>query len=106
MPGLMKHIVERSCLQTLCNQQYCSCLQDTERCVCAAQTPGSSQQLASQIHDELRANLLHNIVAQHEETGYLWENYKDDTGQGQGSHPFTGWTALIVLIAAQAYFNV
>lgn len=42
-------------------------------------------------------------VKVYNESGYLWENYDDDTGHGKGSHPFTGWTALLVLVAGQAY---
>ena len=70
------------------------------------QVPGKEQAQAAQIHDELRANLLSNVVGQYKETGFLWENYRDDSGQGQGSHPFTGWTALVVLIAGETYFDI
>lgn len=63
-------------------------------------TPGPHQARASQLHQELRGNLLTNIVRQYRQTGYLWEQYNDAKGQGKGSHPFTGWTALVVLLAA------
>lgn len=42
-------------------------------------------------------------VKVYNESGYLWENYDDDDGHGKGSHPFTGWTALLVLVAGQTY---
>lgn len=74
--------------------------------VCLVQVPGESRELARQIHDELRENILRNLVEQYSKTGYLWENYRDDSGHGQGSHPFTGWTALVVLIAGETYFDI
>lgn len=70
------------------------------------QVPGASQELAGRIHDELRQNILRNVVQQYHTTGYLWENYRDENGRGQGSHPFTGWTALVVLIAGETYFEI
>lgn len=78
----------------------------TQESASVVQVPGPSQQVAAELHGELRTNLLQNVVGQYEQTGYLWENYRDDSGQGQGSHPFTGWTALIVLIAGETYFDV
>ncbi|EFN57426.1 hypothetical protein CHLNCDRAFT_20925, partial [Chlorella variabilis] len=63
-------------------------------------TVGPYQSQAAGLHQELRRNLLQNIVREYERTGYLWEQYDDATGQGKGSHPFTGWTALVALLAA------
>ncbi|CAL8462054.1 g1585 [Coccomyxa elongata] len=71
-----------------------------------SQVPGASQELAGRIHDELRRNILRNVVQQYHTTGYLWENYRDESGRGQGSHPFTGWTALVVPIAGETYFEI
>ena len=34
------------------------------------------------------------------ETGFAWEQYNPDTGKGQRTQYFTGWTALIVKILA------
>ena len=48
----------------------------------------------------LRAALLDNLVGQYNERGYLFEQYDDGSGQGKGSHPFTGWTALLTLISS------
>ena len=70
------------------------------------QVSGQNQELATQLYQALRSNILSNVGKQYEETGYLWENYKDDMGRGQGSHPFTGWTALLVLMESETYFNV
>jgi hypothetical protein len=42
-----------------------------------------------------------NIVDQYYKSGYIWEQYKDtEEGDGKGSHPFTGWSALVVLMMA------
>ena len=70
------------------------------------QVPGRNKDQAAQLYSALRENVLRNVGKQYQETGYLWENYKDDTGKGQGSHPFTGWTALLVLMDSETYFDV
>jgi len=62
--------------------------------------------MAAQLYSGLRENILSNVGKQYGETGFLWENYKDDTGKGQGSHPFTGWTSLLVLMDGETYFDV
>ncbi|XP_017316328.1 mannosyl-oligosaccharide glucosidase [Ictalurus punctatus] len=64
---------------------------------------GPYQETASDLYQELRTNIINNIYKQYHETGYIWEQYSDSTGRGQGSHPFTGWSALIVLIMAEEY---
>lgn len=43
------------------------------------------------------------ILSEYKRTGYLWEQYSDSDGKGSGCRPFTGWTALIVLIMAEDY---
>ncbi|CEO98596.1 Mannosyl-oligosaccharide glucosidase [Plasmodiophora brassicae] len=58
---------------------------------------------ARDLYKRLRHNLISNVVRSFEETGYLWEQYNADTGDGQRSRPFTGWTTLIVLIMAEQY---
>ena len=64
-------------------------------------SPYSAQ--ASKIYEELRTNIVSNIITQYRTTGYVWEQYNDVTGKGQGSHPFTGWSALVVAIMAEDY---
>ncbi|KAF8936813.1 Processing alpha glucosidase I [Haplosporangium gracile] len=59
---------------------------------------GPYREKAAKIYNELRDNLIKNIYSEYERTGYVWEQYNDKTGHGQRSHPFTGWTAMIVLI--------
>ncbi|GAB2297605.1 ADP-ribosylation factor GTPase-activating protein gcs1 [Dionaea muscipula] len=58
---------------------------------------------AKTIYDDLRRNLIRNIVKHHEKTGYLWEQYDQKAGGGKGTRPFTGWTSLVLLIMAEVY---
>ncbi|WIA10052.1 hypothetical protein OEZ85_010262 [Tetradesmus obliquus] len=66
-------------------------------------TAGPHQEAAAQAYADLRANLLRNLAGQYHSTGYLWEQYDDTDGRPKGSHPFTGWTALLTLIASEAF---
>ena len=68
-----------------------------------ADQPGPHRERAAQLYGELRRNLIDNLYRQYAESGYLWEHYSDSTGRGQGSHPFTGWSALVVLMMAEDY---
>ncbi|XP_059408613.1 mannosyl-oligosaccharide glucosidase-like [Carassius carassius] len=64
---------------------------------------GPYKKKAATLYQDLRTNLINNVYKQYMETGYIWEQYNDSTGRGQGSHPFTGWSALTVLIMAEEY---
>ncbi|XP_055594346.1 uncharacterized protein LOC129745350 isoform X2 [Uranotaenia lowii] len=64
---------------------------------------GPYQKQAAEIYSELRQNVIRNMFNQYQATGYLWENYNDKTGKGRGCYPFTGWSALVVLIMAEIY---
>ncbi len=66
---------------------------------------GPYKEKAATLYQELRTNLINNVYKQYMDTGYIWEQYNDSTGRGQGSHPFTGWSALTVLIMAEEYWN-
>ncbi|XP_030644183.1 mannosyl-oligosaccharide glucosidase [Chanos chanos] len=66
-------------------------------------TEGPYREKANALYQELRTNLINNVYRQYVETGYFWEQYNDSTGRGQGSHPFTGWSALTVLMMAEQY---
>lgn len=68
-----------------------------------ADQPGPHRERVAQLYGELRRNLIDNLYRQYAESGYLWEHYSDSTGRGQGSHPFTGWSALVVLMMAEDY---
>ncbi|XP_044978139.1 mannosyl-oligosaccharide glucosidase GCS1-like [Hordeum vulgare subsp. vulgare] len=59
---------------------------------------------AGELYDELRSNLIRNIVGNYQETGFFWENYdQKNRGKGKGARSFTGWTSLVVLIMAESY---
>ncbi|CAN2388288.1 mannosyl-oligosaccharide glucosidase activity [Pristimantis euphronides] len=68
-----------------------------------SQIDGPYRERALGLYRELRVNLISNLYRQYKESGFLWEQYNDQTGRGQGSHPFTGWSALIVQIMAEEY---
>ncbi|CDH50432.1 glycoside hydrolase family 63 protein [Lichtheimia corymbifera JMRC:FSU:9682] len=66
-------------------------------------TPGPYQKRAKEIYTELRNNIINTVYKDYAQTGYVWEQYSDSTGKGQRSHPFTGWTSLVLLIMAEQY---
>lgn len=65
--------------------------------------PGPYSEDAKHIYVELRHNIVKNIIGQYKKTGYIWEQYNDKTGDGSGCKPFTGWSALVVLIMSEQY---
>lgn len=65
--------------------------------------PGPHADRAKEIYRELRMNIVKNMYRVYEKTGHVWEQYDEKTGQGKGSHPFTGWSSLIVLIMSELY---
>lgn len=68
-----------------------------------ANAVGPYREKASEVYAELRANVVENMFNQYRASGYIWEQYDDVTGKGKGSHPFTGWSALVVSIMAEQY---
>ncbi|MGH0179550.1 UNVERIFIED_CONTAM: hypothetical protein FKN15_001827 [Acipenser sinensis] len=68
-----------------------------------ANTEGPYKEKSASLYQELRTNIIENVYSQYMETGCIWEQYNDSTGRGQGSHPFTGWSALCVLMMAEQY---
>lgn len=68
-----------------------------------AHAAGPYQQTAKDVYRELKTNVVSNMFREYNRTGFLWEQYNDASGFGQGSHPFTGWSALVVLIMGDSY---
>ncbi|KAK9301679.1 hypothetical protein QLX08_006092 [Tetragonisca angustula] len=64
---------------------------------------GPYKEEARKIYQNLRKNLIQNVFKQYKKTGYVWENYGDFHGEPKGSHPFTGWTSLVLLLMAEIY---
>ncbi|KAL7040295.1 hypothetical protein ACKWTF_000342 [Chironomus riparius] len=57
---------------------------------------------AKEVYTELRNNVVANVLKQYKTTGYIWEQYSDQ-GKGMGCYPFTGWSALFVMIMSEKY---
>lgn len=72
----------------------------------AAQGTGEAAATARRLHDDLRDRVLRLTLENYEATGFLWENYDEKRGTGRGCRPFTGWTALLVLILQAEYFEI
>ncbi|KAI9012924.1 glycoside hydrolase [Gaertneriomyces semiglobifer] len=68
-----------------------------------ASQPGPYREKAEQIYRQLRHNVIENVYKEYERTGYVWEQYAQDDGRGLRSHPFTGWTSLVLLIMSEIY---
>ncbi|KAK4308772.1 hypothetical protein Pmani_019554 [Petrolisthes manimaculis] len=66
-------------------------------------TDGPHRHLAGEIYTNLRKNVIYNVMKEYKRSGYLWEHYNDKTGKGEGCRPFTGWTALVVLMMGETY---
>ncbi|KAI6175412.1 putative mannosyl-oligosaccharide glucosidase [Aphelenchoides bicaudatus] len=64
---------------------------------------GETAERADELYSKLRNNIVSNIVRQHKKTGQFWEHYSDKNGNGGGTRPFTGWTALVLAIMTDQY---
>lgn len=64
---------------------------------------GPFKERVANLYRRLRANLIDNMVGEYQRNGFIWEQYSDNNGHGQRAHPFTGWSALIILIMAEEY---
>jgi mannosyl-oligosaccharide glucosidase len=62
------------------------------------ETPPKVKAQATKIYTELRTNLVKNVFKEWERTGFAWEQYNPETGAGQRTQHFTGWTSLVVVI--------
>ncbi|GAB7364987.1 hypothetical protein MBLNU230_g5770t1 [Neophaeotheca triangularis] len=65
-----------------------------------ATSSGPHQAQAITMYNALRKNLVETVYKSWLETGFAWEQYNPDTGAGQRTQHFTGWTSLVVKIMA------
>jgi mannosyl-oligosaccharide glucosidase len=61
---------------------------------------------AAKLYSRLRKNLVDTVYKSWEETGFAWEQYHPETGAGQRTQHFTGWTSLVVKIMAMEDLTV
>jgi len=77
------------------NMQYLVCR--------ALKTYYPANPTAQRLYGQVRNATIQHVVSQFNTTGYIWENYNETTGNGQGNHPFTGWSTLILLLIDEIY---
>lgn len=65
-----------------------------------SQQPGPLQKRTATMYGALRKNLVETVYRSWLDTGFAWEQYNPETGAGQRTQHFTGWTSLIVNIMA------
>ncbi|KAL2871349.1 mannosyl-oligosaccharide glucosidase [Aspergillus lucknowensis] len=61
-----------------------------------ATAAGPQQNRARKLYSNLRKNLVENVFREWKKTGFAWEQYNPETGKGQRTQHFTGWTSLVV----------
>ncbi|CAG8386505.1 unnamed protein product [Penicillium salamii] len=61
-----------------------------------ATATGPHQEQARELYNTLRKNLVENVFREWKKTGFAWEQYNPDSGNGQRTQHFTGWTSMVV----------
>ncbi|KAK0727287.1 glycoside hydrolase [Lasiosphaeria miniovina] len=61
---------------------------------------GPHRETARDLYTRLRRNVVDTVYASWADTGFAWEQYNPETGQGQRTQHFTGWTSLVVKVMA------
>ncbi|CAG8088508.1 unnamed protein product [Penicillium olsonii] len=61
-----------------------------------ATASGPHQTQARELYNTLRKNLVENVFREWKKTGFAWEQYNPDSGSGQRTQHFTGWTSMVV----------
>lgn len=74
------------------------------RALSALEVEGSGPSArAGELRVALRARLVRAVLGEWEPSLTLWENYDDQTGAGDFTPGFTGWSSLILLIMTDKY---
>lgn len=55
------------------------------------------EKFAKTYHD-LRINIVKNVFDQADKTGFVWEQYNDETGEAQRAKNFLGWSSLVLIM--------
>ncbi|KAL1641413.1 Processing alpha glucosidase I [Diplodia intermedia] len=63
-----------------------------------AQSTSPHAERAAELYAALRKNLVDTVFDSWKETGFAWEQYDPETGRGQRTQHFTGWTSLVVKV--------
>lgn len=56
-----------------------------------------------ELYRTIRQRLIGSVYKNWRINGVFWEQYSDSTQLGLMTHPFNGWTSLILLVIAEAY---
>jgi mannosyl-oligosaccharide glucosidase len=72
----------------------------TQRMQDVATHDGPFREQARELYSQLRKNLVDTVYKSWVDTGFAWEQYNPETGAGQRTQHFTGWTSLVVKIMA------
>ncbi|CAK7244989.1 MAG: Processing alpha glucosidase I [Sporothrix thermara] len=70
------------------------------------QQEGPFRERAADLYNRLRRNVVDTVYASWKETGFAWEQYNPETGKGQRTQHFTGWTSLVVKFMAMPELDV
>jgi mannosyl-oligosaccharide glucosidase len=58
----------------------------------------NTDETARQTFISLRKNIVNSVYKSWHKTGFAWEQYSENSGDGQRTQGFTGWTALVIKI--------
>jgi mannosyl-oligosaccharide glucosidase len=58
---------------------------------------------AQELAGKLKDVLVKTVYSEWKKSGWLWEQYNDQTGRGQRVHPFYGWSSLVLLVMQDIY---
>lgn len=61
-------------------------------------TSGEMREKIVKLREKLKDGIISNLYQEYKKKGYLFENYEANSGHGARCAPFTGWSALVVLL--------